>query len=171
MSKTKRKPEAAAEEQGSVRVKIAASRVLEYTAEDHLPEIPSQGVVEVQFGFNVQSTFGITQELDRVIIILSISGFIDNDPKQRACFLKTEHVFEVPDIVKFKKDNEIELPRGLTATLIGTALGMARGILFAKNFGMSYAGIIVPLIDMEQLIPKEPFRLTDEPTTLRAKAH
>jgi hypothetical protein len=171
MSKNKKQLEQTQMEEPKVGYRITSSRVLEYTAEDYLPEETPPGTqTTVQFGFNVQSVFGITEDLANIVIVLSISGLLNNEPQRRICFLKTEHVFNAENLRTYLKDDRtIELPQPLMATLVGTALGMARGILFAKNFGMSYANIVMPMMDLGELLPKEPFNMGTPSVEMRVK--
>ena len=138
-------------------------RIMEYranTADDLIG-------VQVQFKFDVKCVFGVSVDPPFVIVMPEVTCTLLDDPSREMCYLKIQAVFPVDGIDAYIINNEVTLPEEFSSTLINLALGALRGILFAKNLGMSYSNTVMPPMSLTDLLPKESFRLANESQSVR----
>jgi hypothetical protein len=130
---------------------IQSVRIVSYSS--HEPK--RQDTFEIEF--NVKMLFGVSADLDVIMIRPNISGFA-NDTKEVVFNLISEFAFNVEQLDAYKDGDLVTPPPEFMALLINIALGTSRGILYAKNFGSVYSEVIMPVMDVKELIPKDPFR-------------
>jgi hypothetical protein len=134
--------------------KFGALRVVEYSGYD-ADDLMGQ---ELKLNFEVRINFGIALEPTPAIVISpEITCSLLDNPERRLCFLKINTVFPVEGLDAHRDGNKISLPPEFMGTLINLAIGTARGILYAKNFGTMYGNSIIPPMNIQDLLPKEPF--------------
>lgn len=139
------------QEKAEITFGIQAMRVLSYSA--HEPQ--RQDTFEVDF--NAKMMFGVAEDLGHVIVRPDISG-VAKDTQEPVFNLVCEFLFNVEHLEQYKHGDEVEPPEKFLGTLIILALGTCRGILYAKNFGSAYADVIMPVMNVQDLIPKNPFK-------------
>ncbi len=137
---------------------IASLRVLEYHGTDITPiEKP-----RLEIAFNVRLEFGVTDDMGFVVIKPIITGAPKDEPERILCTLVTEMAFKIENLEAYRVGNAINVPVAFWGNVINLALGAARGVLFAKNFGMTYAGVVLPVLNVAELIPNVPLLLNFE---------
>ena len=104
--------------------------------------------------YHLRLEASIANELVLVILRPEITLYLKSDPEKTICYLRTECVFQCDGLKDYVEEGILKLPEGFWVTLINFAVGMARGILYAKNFGFSYSEIIMPPMNTAELIPK-----------------
>jgi len=133
-------------------------RIIEYRG-DNIEGVSGAGI---KLAFNVRTEFGISEEPPMVIVSPEVTCALLDQPDREVCFLKMQMIFRVQGLESYDIKSEMKLPEAFMGNIVNLSVGAMRGVLFAKNQGMSYANVIIPPLDVQELLPKGPFRPTDE---------
>jgi hypothetical protein len=150
------------------RYKFGAIQVVEYWGGGVSEFGITPGVITpLNLNFDVKMAFGLALDMNNanpaIVITPEITCTLQEDHTKKLCYLKITTYFPIEGLEPDELTREPHFPDVLLATLINLALGTARGILYAKNFGTPYASTIMPAMDLGSLIPKGPWLTPPNP--------
>lgn len=116
--------------------------------------------------FNVSMNYFIANDLSNILVRATLKMFLRlDDPLAEAPVLAqlgVQTIFNTTNLDHYLENGEVMPPKDFLEHIINVVISTSRGIFLAKNFGTGYANIVMPLIDTDLLIPKEPFRLDEK---------
>ncbi|MFY7743464.1 MAG: hypothetical protein ACOVQR_12505 [Flavobacterium sp.] len=140
----------------SIEIKILQIKTLRfsYTHKDNLEDSKFD---ENKINFIYKSTIGlkVNTENETVDVKFLLKVFI---PKKREDILTIEVLcsYHFKNLKDFEiSENEVDLPEDIIENLVITSISNTRGVLAVKVIESGFTRIILPLIQMDELIPKD----------------
>jgi hypothetical protein len=152
-----------------LRYKFGAIEVVEYYGHSLKKLGITPGPQALNLNFNVQMNFGLALDINNanpaIVVTPELTCSLEENHAEIICYLKTNLYFPVEGLdLSIGGSIESQFPEAFLAELVNLALGTARGILYAKNFGTPYALTVMPPMDIKSLIPKGPWLMPPNPT-------
>ena len=102
---------------------------------------------------NIGQAFGVELNQQEEIVSLSAKAiYLQGDRKLLECWYVFDYEFKNDDGVIAQVDNLIQMPTEFLATLLNDVFNILRGILFSKTQGTAIAYVILPPVDILNMI-------------------
>jgi hypothetical protein len=167
MAKKKNAKEDSASLKPPLKYRFGAIEVIEYSGHSLKKLGIMPGVHALNLNFNVQMNFGLATDPNganpAIVVTPELTCSLEENRAEVVCYLKVNLHFPVEGL-DMVGSIENQFPEAFLAELVNLALGTARVILYAKNFGTPYALSVMPPMDIKSLIPKGPWLTPQIPT-------
>jgi hypothetical protein len=99
-----------------------------------------------------QNRIGFTVDQNMVELSIRVFFFYDDNPENVLGEIQVQNVFEVPDLRKYLRPNNILiLPPSIITAIVGVSISHTRS-LFCKNLaGTLFQNVIIPIVDAQQI--------------------
>lgn len=143
-------------EEKEIEIKIFQIKVLSFSF-IHKDSLESPKINEDEINFTYKSNIGlkVNKETEVIDIKFSLKVYI---PKKKEEIINLEVLssYLFKDIKDFEVSaEEVEIPEEIIENLILTSISNSRGVLAVKVNETGFKNVILPLIQMDELIPKE----------------
>lgn len=106
--------------------------------------------------YTVKCRIGVSPSLDLVAVNVITEITPTQKYEEKIALMDTEIFFGVAGAEEYKNGNQVTFPSEFIASLINTAIGFTRGVLFSQtSVYTDYPPMIMPLVKLQDLIPKE----------------
>lgn len=118
-------------------------------------------IEEIAFGDNIKLGIGFQFNANQKESRFSFSTFVKyeiDDVSEPVIELETEIIFKIKnllDVVRFKKDNELEVNDNFLATIAGVCIGTTRGVLATNTKGNPLAKFPLPILNPTELLSRK----------------
>ncbi len=143
-------------EEKEIEIKIFQIKVLSFSF-IHKDSLESPKINEDEINFTYKSNIGlkVNKETEVIDIKFSLKVYI---PKKKEEIINLEVLssYLFKDIKDFEVSaEEVEIPEEIIENLVLTSISNSRGVLAVKVNETGFKNVILPLIQMDELIPKE----------------
>lgn len=119
---------------------------------------------------DLNQSFGTNFEKKLVNLTLLIQLKYENaPPNEKLASMEVQNIFEIPELLSFVKDEEIELPFDLLVTLVSISLSHGRALLAKNMAGSIYQDTLMPILSPVD-ITQHFFKVPPNATTVGFKA-
>jgi len=115
-------------------------------------------IEEIHLGVNLLFGLGFSFDINlksEKVIFNTVVKYQIKDIEEPVLQLENEIIFHIQnlkEVIKIKKDNEMDVENNFLITLTGVAIGTLRGMLAANTKSTQWANFPLPLLNPQQVI-------------------